>query len=56
MAKMFAGEAIAASFGAEAAIPVFGEIAMGIEAAFLASFAIGKKIKKHRDEKKSRKE
>lgn len=56
MAKMFAGEAIAASFGAEAAIPVFGEVAMGIEAAFLGAFMIGKKIKKHRDEKKSKKQ
>ncbi len=49
MAKLFASEAavtgIMASFGAEAAIPVFGEFAMGFEALGLGLTIMGKKIK-----------
>ena len=56
MAKMFGGEAaaeiIGGTFAAEAAIPGIGEVMMGVEAALLASIMIGKKIKKHHDEKK----
>ena len=56
MAKMFggelAGEIIGSTFAVEAGIPVIGEVMMGVEAAALASILIGRKIKKHHDEKK----
>ena len=47
-----ATEIIASTFAVESAIPGIGEVMMGVEAGILASIMIGKKIKKHHDEKK----
>lgn len=50
MAKVFAGEAIVpAIFGAEAAIPVVGEVAMAGTAAVLFPLMIARKVRRSRE-------
>ena len=50
MAKVFAGEAVVpAIFGAEATIPVAGEVLMGATAAVLFPIMIAKKVRRNRE-------
>lgn len=60
MAKAFAAEEgtalLLGSLGAEAAIPVVGEVMMGMEMAIFAAVKVGRMIKHHHENKVERRQ